>query len=766
VSRNNYSQFDVGSQGVILNNSRTSVDTQLGGGIAGNPWMARGTAKVILNEVNGPASQLNGYVEVGGDRAEVIIANPAGIQVNGGGFLNASRATLTTGKPVFTGGNLDGYRVEGGAIRIDGAGLDATHTDYTDLIARSLEVNAGVWAEQLQATLGANTVSANHTQTSVTGSDTAAPQFALDVSTLGGMYANKIRLIGTEAGVGVRNAGEIGAQAEDLVLTADGRLQNTGTLQARRDARIDVSEGVINAGTLSASRELSITAQADLDNSGGTLNARRIEVTAAALRNHGGSIEQTGLQALALNGESVSNRDGGRIGMAGPATGSGDSGGGSSGGSTGGEGGSGGGGSSGGSSTGGDGGTGGGALPDLTRLADGALNIAGELNNDGGKINAGGGVGLNTATGINNDGGHLGLGQLTITQGDLFNNGGELIVSGDASVHADRIVNDTGRLEIAGAMDLAGQSLSNRSGAIVHGGTGNANIAVANTFDNTDGTLESNASRLTVSTGALVNERGTIQHAGANGLALHVGDAQANAAARPNLPADGDTVIVGRNVWLPGTPPPAGSLMGAGGRIVTAGAMSLDADVVDHRDATLSAAQLTATANAFDNSAGQAIASGDAANTLQVFGVLNNTAGTVASNADLSLRAGWLNNTDGTLQHAGAGTFALDATRLYGSGSTLVSNGTLAVTGGWIGLDGGTTQAQRIGITTGTISNRGGTLTAFSAHQLVLTAQDKLDNTGGTVQTNGALVISAGELMGTSSACSPCLDRLYSPYSP
>jgi filamentous hemagglutinin len=95
VSRNTYSQFDVTAKGVILNNSRTDTNTQIGGYVQGNPWLATGGARVILNEVNSSsASQLKGYVEVAGQRAEVIIANPAGIAVNGGGFLNASAVTL------------------------------------------------------------------------------------------------------------------------------------------------------------------------------------------------------------------------------------------------------------------------------------------------------------------------------------------------------------------------------------------------------------------------------------------------------------------------------------------------------------------------------------------------------------------------------------------------------------------------------------------------------------------------------------------------
>jgi filamentous hemagglutinin len=234
VSRNRYSQFDVGPEGAILNNSRGQVQTQQGGWVQGNPYLATGAARIILNEVNGPASQLSGYVEVAGRRAEVVIANPAGIQVNGGGFLNASRVTLTTGTPVFVGGVLDGYRVSGGAIQVNGAGLDTSQADYTDLITRSLQVNAGIWANQLQASLGSNQVNAETGAREAVQGSGEAPAFALDVGALGGMFANKIFLVGNEHGVGVRNAGTLGAQAGELVVTVDGRLENTGALQSKQ----------------------------------------------------------------------------------------------------------------------------------------------------------------------------------------------------------------------------------------------------------------------------------------------------------------------------------------------------------------------------------------------------------------------------------------------------------------------------------------------------------------------------------------------------
>ena len=180
--------------------------------------------------------------------------------------------TLTTGTPMFTGaGALEGYRVTGGAIQIDGDGLDTSRADYTDLITRSLQVNAGIWANQLQATLGNNVVSADHSQASATAASGEAPAFALDVGALGGMFANKIWLVGNEHGVGVRNAGSIGAQAGELVVTVDGRLENTGALQSRQNVRVHASGDLANGGTIAATREVAITAGGTLDNSNGTL---------------------------------------------------------------------------------------------------------------------------------------------------------------------------------------------------------------------------------------------------------------------------------------------------------------------------------------------------------------------------------------------------------------------------------------------------------------------------------------------------------------
>ena len=284
VSRNVYRQLDVQSNGAILNNARNNAQTQLGGWVQGNPNLASGTARVILNEVNSNnSSQLRGFIEVAGDRAQVVIANPAGITCDGCGFINANRATLTTGTPIMNGGNLEGYRVAGGQITIQGNGLDATQTDYTDLIARAVEVNTGLWANNLSVTTGANQVAADNSVASPITGSSPAPAFAVDVAGLGGMYAGKIHLVGTEAGVGVRNAGTIGASAGEVRITVDGQLLNSGSVTSTDTTAITVTH-LTNRGLIDGTHTR--LAATTLDNLGsGRLYGDQLSIAATTLNN-------------------------------------------------------------------------------------------------------------------------------------------------------------------------------------------------------------------------------------------------------------------------------------------------------------------------------------------------------------------------------------------------------------------------------------------------------------------------------------------------
>jgi filamentous hemagglutinin family protein len=315
VSRNVYSQFDVQNNGVILNNARSNAQSQLGGWIQGNANLAAGTARVILNEVNSSdPSALRGYVEVAGDRAQVVIANPAGITCDGCGFINAARATLTTGTPLINGGSLDGFRVERGQILIQGAGMDASQADYTDLIARSVKINASLWASSLKITAGANLVNVDNSQASSIGGSGTTPAYAIDVAQLGGMYAGKIHLIGTEAGVGMRNAGSLGASAGEVTISIDGQLINSGRIGAQGNVSVNASS-LHNAGAqIQAMGAISLNlGSGKLDNSGGLLRsngALTVSADSISNRNTQGSDQGIEGQSISLTARSIDNTQG------------------------------------------------------------------------------------------------------------------------------------------------------------------------------------------------------------------------------------------------------------------------------------------------------------------------------------------------------------------------------------------------------------------------------------------------------------------------
>lgn len=141
VSNNRYTQFNVGPSGVVLNNSGGASQSQLAGQVAGNVMLGNQRATTILNQVTAPnPSQLLGTLEVAGNRANIIVANPAGITCNGCGFLNADRATLTTGRPQVGRDGSIALDVGAGKIRVEGEGLYGANVRQVDLIARSLEI--------------------------------------------------------------------------------------------------------------------------------------------------------------------------------------------------------------------------------------------------------------------------------------------------------------------------------------------------------------------------------------------------------------------------------------------------------------------------------------------------------------------------------------------------------------------------------------------------------------------------------------------------
>ncbi|WP_241054799.1 hemagglutinin repeat-containing protein, partial [Achromobacter xylosoxidans] len=263
VSNNRYTQFNVGPSGAVLNNSGGASQTQLAGQVAGNPMLGNRRAGTILNQVTAPnPSQLLGTLEVAGNRANVIVANPAGITCNGCGFLNADRATLTTGRPRVGPDGGIGFDVAAGRLGIEGQGLNGMNLSQVDLIARTLEINAQVWANRLNVTAGASRVDYGTGAVSPQAGDGPAPGVTLDTAALGGMYANSIRLIGTEAGVGVNIGGNLMALTGDLQVNAAGdvRIAPRTTVQAAGDLRVESGGDLAMQGVAQAAGAVALTA--------------------------------------------------------------------------------------------------------------------------------------------------------------------------------------------------------------------------------------------------------------------------------------------------------------------------------------------------------------------------------------------------------------------------------------------------------------------------------------------------------------------------
>ncbi|WP_211444397.1 hemagglutinin repeat-containing protein [Collimonas humicola] len=690
VSHNRYDQYNVDSNGVILNNTRTATQTQLGGYIDGNPNLAGGSARIVLNEVMGSGrSQLNGYTEVAGQRAEVIIANPNGITCSGCGFINTSRGVLTTGTPVFGGdGSLGALRVTRGDIQING--MNAGNTDQTDLIARSVQVNGQLWANSLHVVTGANQVNYGDLGVQVIQGEGVVPSVGIDVAALGGMYAGKIMLKGTEQGVGVVSAGNIAASAGDvtidsaglvklsgatnasgnIVLRSDADVSNDGTLYARQAIHIGNAGQMRNSGTIAAGADVNLRA-GSIDSSG-TLGAG---IDANGLASQPGSLALVADGAVAAVGQNTAT---GHIGIQGASL----------------------------------------NLAGARTTAGGNVDLtatAGDIDHAGASLLAGDGSNVSAAGALNNRQGEINANQLNIHAANLDNRQGRLIQTGAAGGSVDvadtldnrnggmlqtngddltltpqTLLNDSGTIAHAGKGMLtigsgAIGSLSNQGGSI--GGNGQLKVAMAAvnnqsgklfaarqaeirsgnlnnsggyvgaaslhlasaTINNQGGTVESSAGDLTVSGTDLVNDGGTLQSLGGN-LAL---DNNGNLSNRSGGFIGSSAALTLR----------AGSIDNAGGAIYGAGGVSL------------------ASAGEFNNDGGAIQSDADAS--LQAGGALSNQGGRIETNgstASLSLAAGTLDNSAGRIANAGTGTTSMRSAHISNAGGVLGGNGDVTLT--------------------------------------------------------------------------------------
>ncbi|WP_280903096.1 hemagglutinin repeat-containing protein [Burkholderia latens] len=779
VSINTYNQFDVQRPGAILNNSATMVQTQQAGWINGNPNYGPGqAARIIVNQVNSPnPSQIRGALEIAGARAELVIANPSGIFVDGGGFLNTSRATLTTGVPYYgADGSLAGYKVNRGLVTVAGAGLNAANIDQVDLIARAVQVNAAVYAKNLNVIAGAAQVNHDTLATTPIAGDGSAPSVAIDVSQLGGMYSDRIFLASNEFGVGVGNAGTIAAQAGDLTLQSNGRLVLTGKTTASGNLAMSAAGGIENNGTTYAQQSLSANTTADLANTGTLAAQRNTTVSAGSINStgtfgagvnndssvtHSGELKVTTSGALIATGHTVvggnATLTGASVNLAGSQTAAN--------------------GNLSLSATAGDV-----NLSNATTSAHGAIqaNASGTVINDHGKLSSGGSTTLTGGNLSNQSGKVSSQGPLSVNvAGQIANQSGELISESTTDLRGGAIANNEGTIQSAAGMTVAGSLLDNTAGRIASLNGDGLSVTASGQLTNVTGTTANGAQ------GGVIGGNGDVSVQGANVVnrgaitsntnlrvsGQSVDNSGGALRAAQNLAIDAGArvtnnggSIVGRTTTVSATTVDnsAGAmqadqvslnvadLVNRGGAITQNGAGPMAVNVSRTLDnsngGTLqtNSTNLTLAPAALVNDGGTITHAGNGTLTLgNGSGSVSNVGGSIASNGRVVAQPGALNNTLGSI-NAPNGLTATVAGTLNNASGKLLSNTDLSVTSGVLANDGGQIDASTDAtIHTGSMTNQGGSIVAPN---LSVTADATLDNSGGKLEAN-QLALAAANLV-------------------
>jgi len=708
LSHNRFTEYNVNPNGLILNNARdTAVQTQLGGYIAGNAGLTH-NATLILNEVTSTSqTQLKGFTEIAGPRADLVIANPNGLLINGAGFINTHRVTLTTGRPVTVEGVLQSLNVRGGVITIQGAGLNTQDQSSTALYTQYLHLNARLHAQNLDIALGGNSVD-YQTGTVVANTATNARTVLLDASALGGMYANRITLVGTDKGLGVNLPPEVLASSGDIRIDNDGTIvlqkisasdalavtSGSADITVGQSAYGGVTAGLNAAGALTVDAGARVVAGKAVTARAATLTNRgsivaglgasgeqqpggAVSLTANTLSN-GGDIQSTGSMSIAVaNGFNNTARIV--------------------------------------------------ALGDITVQAD-------ALDNRNGQIQASGDVNLNTATVTFTDSTLSAGKSLSLTTGSLVNaassiisaggelvadvagtavNDGDLLAGGSLNLTVGGALRNTQMISAKGSLQLDAAQLDNAG--IISGGNGASRVTVTGNINN--GSRMSAVGDLDVSSGADISNDGVF-NAG-NNLSL----TSINLTNRQTLFAGNDL-----NLTL------AGALNNAASSTVSAGG-ELVADV-----------------------AGTAVNDGDLLAggrlNLTVGGALRNTQ-MISAKGSLQLDAAQLDNAG--IISGGNGASRVTVTGNINNGSRISAVGDLDVSSGAdISNDGVFNAGNNLSLTSINLTNRQ-TLFAGNDMNLIVSGMlmnDALTNMASSISAEGNLfaqvsgdVVNKGDLL-------------------
>lgn len=222
VSLNRYTRFSVPKEGVSLLNDTVQ-------------------AKLLIQEVTGTSrSLLHGALTVVGPKADVVVVNPHGIEVQGGRFINTGRTVLAAARPTLTDGTLSFD--PSGSVVMSGDGGEQDTGDLS-VLGQTIEVSGSIKRE------GALDLVAGHgrmrldpsgvieTETS----DVLPPPGEIHAITMrSGALLNggTIRILTTSKGAGVLALGTVQALEGGLTLRAHGDVTLGGHVGAKGAVRV------------------------------------------------------------------------------------------------------------------------------------------------------------------------------------------------------------------------------------------------------------------------------------------------------------------------------------------------------------------------------------------------------------------------------------------------------------------------------------------------------------------------------------------------
>jgi filamentous hemagglutinin len=321
VSVNYYRDFNVNEENLIFNNHQgLEINTNLGGVIYGNPnFNLPNTreANIILNEITtNRQTKIEGYTEIAWKESGTNYNQPNDIMVSGGGFINTSRLSLINGSTLNNpngtldnNGNLNPFLLSNNPnsiITVTGRnvtdkngnpiaynlGIDANNINYVDLISRIVEINGNIQGDdntivtiqtgndrveynkddtdnRFTVTSYSNNNTNNNTDNTNNNNQETKPEFAIDSTAFGGIYAGRINIIATEDGVGVRTRSDL-ASSNDIMFDVNGNIMvdEGGNIYAKNNVNMKTTDTLNNEGFITANNDINIEADNNIINKG------------------------------------------------------------------------------------------------------------------------------------------------------------------------------------------------------------------------------------------------------------------------------------------------------------------------------------------------------------------------------------------------------------------------------------------------------------------------------------------------------------------